>query len=333
MKILITGASGFIGAHCARVLAISGHELYCIDNYSDYYSVELKEKRVESLLQPLHINVERLDLNEVTNVRKIINQFKPDTVLHLAAQAGVRIPIAESGKYISSNLSGFGNVFIESIAFGVSNFLYASSSSVYGNGAQPPYVETELVLEPTSFYGATKLANEKLAFSMRNVSGTKIRGLRFFTVYGPWGRPDMAYFRIIDSILNDKKFELYGDGSTKRDFTFIDDTVQCVVKLINDLDNKGKSFNDLVNIGGGSPKSMSDLMHEIELISRKKLKVSQEERFNGDAMLTVSDDSYLKELIGFSPRIAIADGMREVFQWAENPNVRSELSKWVESTK
>jgi UDP-glucuronate 4-epimerase len=152
-------------------------------------------------------------------------------------------------------------------------------------------------------------------------------------VYGPWGRPDMAYFRIIDSILNDKEFELYGDGSTKRDFTFIDDTVQCVVKLINDLDNKEKSFNDLVNIGGGSPKSMSDLVHEIELISGKKLKVSQKERFNGDATLTVSDDSYLKELIEFSPRIAIADGMREVFQWAENPNVRSELSNWVESTK
>ena len=197
MKILVTGAAGFIGSALAQRLVGAGHQVTAIDNFSDYYDVNLKKLRVKSLLEPVGLQVTNLDISRPNEVAALIASIKPEVVINLAAQAGVRLGLSESHKYVESNLIGFSNVLIATIENKVPFFLYASSSSVYGDKASIPYKESETNLHPNSFYGATKLANELLTPTLVRNSSTAARGLRFFTVYGPWGRPDIqCSFRI-----------------------------------------------------------------------------------------------------------------------------------------
>ena len=223
MRVLVTGAAGFIGSAVSSSLHRAGYEVLGVDSFSDYYSVDLKKARVTHFLEKSGIIFKHIDISNYDEINKVVEEFKPESIINLAAQAGVRLKMNDFGKYIESNVTGYTNIARASLNNGVKNFMYASSSSVYGNTASLPYSESEESLHPTSYYGSTKRFNELVTPIMFNNSDVRVRGLRFFTVYGPWGRPDMAYFRMIANLYAGTPFQLFGNGEIERDFTFIDD--------------------------------------------------------------------------------------------------------------
>ena len=330
MTVVVTGGLGFIGAHVASALADSGEEVIIIDSLTDYYSVDLKLKRKYHLLGKVPSkNFVNFDLVDRLSLSKLLEEVKPRTLIHLAAQAGVRLPIASTHKYVDSNLTGFSNVLQCVVEQEVPNFLYASSSSVYGDSTQVPYREDAVGLSPISFYGATKLSNEILAKALTTGSHTRSRGMRFFTVYGPWGRPDMAYFRLGASVLTDYIFHRYGDGSVRRDFTYVEDTVKGILMLRDQLKNEIPGFSDIVNLGGGNPHSLNDLISELEQISGKRIQIANETKAMGDVLQTVADSSYLQQLTGFAPSITLNEGVSKFYKWASEKENRDLLKNWI----
>ena len=331
MRILVTGAAGFIGSSLCKKLHFLGHTVTAIDNFSDYYDITLKQLRVKELLTPLEIEVLNLDICDSIAIEKIIKSIKPDLLIHLAAQAGVRLKVNESHKYVESNLVGFSNILISTVENKVPYFLYASSSSVYGDRASIPYKESENNLHPNSFYGGTKLTNEILTSTLVANSETVARGLRFFTVYGPWGRPDMAYFRMLANTLVNSKLKIYGDGSVERDFTFIDDATNAIELLIDELQIHPKGYSDVVNVGGGHPVSINKLIEVVEKISNKQLVFEKYDRNLTDVSKTMADASKLFRLTGYRPKTEIETGILETFKWASKKNTLVNLQKWIES--
>jgi len=333
MKILITGAAGFIGSALCQKLAINGHNVVAADNFSTYYDVSLKRARVNELLKPLKIDVIDLDISNDVKVDSMITECRLDIVINLAAQAGVRLPIQDTDKYVESNLVGFSNILRSTVANKVPYFLYASSSSVYGNKAAIPYTESEQNLHPASFYGATKLANELLTPTLVQNSATVARGLRFFTVYGPWGRPDMAYFRMIANTVSGSEFNFFGDGSVERDFTYIEDAVNSVVALIDELKTRKPGYSDVVNLGGGRPLSMNYLLQTVSKISKKEVRFNRQISNVNDAIKTMSDSTYIQSLIGSKPSIKLEDGIEKTIRWAMREDIAPNLNSWVNSVK
>jgi UDP-glucuronate 4-epimerase len=329
MTVLVTGAAGFIGFNLCRRLAKEGHEVIAVDSISDYYSTDLKELRLQALLKNSNVTFERIDLVERADVDSLVESTKPQTVIHLAAQAGVRLPESQFYKYVDSNLTGFSNILNSAVESKVPNFLYASSSSVYGNSEKYPFSESDSNLCPISFYGATKLSNEILAASRVRGSSTRVRGLRFFTVYGPWGRPDMAYFRIASSLISGTEFKLFGNGSIRRDFTFIDDVIESVFRLSAELNQHPIGYSDIVNVGGGKPASLLELIQAFEQITHKNLNLKKMDSFPGDVKETISDTSYQKSIIGFVPKIDLTVGATKFLEWALEPGVARHLDEWV----
>lgn len=333
MKYLITGAAGFIGSSISNSLAIDGNSVVGIDNFSDYYSKELKKVRVEKLLSLAGVKFIENDISEFMSINQIFQKEKPDFVIHLAAQAGVRIPLNQNQKYVKANLLGFSNVLQSVVEFEVPNFIYASSSSVYGDLAKIPYSETDFNLKPNSFYGATKLSNELLTPTLIRGSKTKARGIRFFTVYGPWGRPDMAYFRVLTSALTDSQFNLFGDGNIQRDFTYIDDVTSMVKKLSENLKLQKSGFSDVVNIGGGRPLSINYLIEEIEKITKKQITIKTFQMNNSDSIKTMADSTYLESLIGNQQFTTLENGIRKFNAWCASPDILMQLNDWVDSSR
>ena len=333
MRILVTGAAGFIGSAICEQLVLSDHNVTAVVNFSDYYDVSLKHLRVKELLNPVNLEVLNLDICDQVKVEKIIASSSPEIVIHLAAQAGVRLGVSDSRKYVDSNLVGFSNVLISAIENKIPKFLYASSSSVYGDKADIPYRESELNLHPNSFYGRTKLANELLVPTLVKNSETTARGLRFFTVYGPWGRPDMAYFRMIANVIAGAEFKFFGDGSIERDFTFISDAVRSVINLTLELERRKPGFSDVVNLGGGRPLSMNYLMEVVGSLTGKKVSFERFETNLNDARKTMSEASYIQNLIGSKPSTKLEDGISKTIEWASRNEISANLDKWVKSVK
>jgi UDP-glucuronate 4-epimerase len=333
MKILITGAAGFIGSALCQKLANIGHNVTATDNFSTYYDVSLKRARVNELLKPLKIDVIDLDISDNVKVDSLITDSSLDVVINLAAQAGVRLPIQDTDKYVVSNLEGFSNILRSTVTNKVPYFLYASSSSVYGNKAAIPYTESEQNLHPASFYGATKLANELLTPTLVQNSATVARGLRFFTVYGPWGRPDMAYFRMIANTVSGSEFNFFGDGSVERDFTYIEDAVNSVVALIDELKTRKPGYSDVVNLGGGRPLSMNYLLQTVSQISKKEVRFNRQNSNANDVTKTMSDSTYIQSLIGSKPSIKLEDGIEKTIRWAIREDIAPNLNNWVNSVK
>jgi len=329
MQYLITGAAGFIGSFLCHKLAKDGNKIIAIDNFSNYYDVGLKNNRVKELLDPLNIDVINLDIVDDTKFDNLVSKSKPDVVINLAAQAGVRLPLKETDKYVNSNLVGFSNVLRSTVNNKVPHFLYASSSSVYGDKAAIPYVESEQNLHPNSFYGATKLANELLTPTLIQNSSTAARGLRFFTVYGPWGRPDMAYFRMIANVVSGSEFNFYGDGSVERDFTFIDDAVNSIMALTTELQKRKPGYSDVVNLGGGRPLSMNYLLQTVSTISKNEVKFNRLNSNSNDAKKTMSDPKYIESLIGSKPNTKLEDGIAKTIKWALREDISLNLNDWV----
>jgi UDP-glucuronate 4-epimerase len=333
MQYLITGAAGFIGSFLCHKLAKEGNKIIAIDNFSNYYDVGLKNTRVKELLEPFNIDVINLDIMDDTKFDNLVSKSKPDIVINLAAQAGVRLPLTETDKYVNSNLVGFSNVLRSTVNNKVHFFLYASSSSVYGDMAAIPYTESEQNLHPKSFYGATKLANELLTPTLIQNSSTAARGLRFFTVYGPWGRPDMAYFRMIANVISGAEFNFFGDGSVERDFTFIDDAVNSVMELTAELQKRKSGYSDVVNLGGGRPLSMNYLLQTVSSISKNEVKFNRLNSNTNDAKKTMSDSKYIESLIDIKPSTKLEDGIATTIKWAMREDVASNLNNWVKSVQ
>ena len=333
MKYLVTGAAGFIGSHLCQRLATEGNEVIAIDNFSDYYDINLKKLRVEKLLTPLQVKVLSVDISDKNAIDELITSSKPQVVINLAAQAGVRLPTDQIHKYVNSNLVGFSNVLQSTVSNKIPYFLYASSSSVYGDQAAIPYTESEQKLHPNSFYGATKLANELLTPTLIKNSSTIARGLRFFTVYGPWGRPDMAYFRMIANVVSGSEFNFFGDGSVERDFTYIDDAVNSVIELSKELEKKKPGYSDVVNLGGGRPLSMNYLLENINKISKAEVKFNRQSSNANDAKKTMSDSKYIQSLIGSKPETKLEDGINKTYQWALQSDISAQLNNWVKSVQ
>ena len=329
----MTGAAGFIGSHLCRELSLQANEVIAIDNLSDYYDTSLKKARIKNLLDSKGISFSELDICNRSALNALIKESRPEVVVNLAAQAGVRLPLSQVYKYVENNLVGFSNVLQSTVSNKVPYFLYASSSSVYGDQAAIPYTESEQKLHPNSFYGATKLANELLTPTLVKNSATIARGLRFFTVYGPWGRPDMAYFRMIANVVSGSEFNFFGDGSVERDFTYIDDAVNSVIGLSEELEKKKPGYSDVVNLGGGRPLSMSYLLENINKVSKAEVKFNRQSSNSNDAKKTMSDSKYIQSLIGSKPETKLEDGINKTYQWALQSDISAQLNNWVKSVQ
>jgi UDP-glucuronate 4-epimerase len=333
MKVFVTGCAGFIGNAVAERLLLNGNEVVGLDSLSDYYSKDLKLFRIKRNSNNANFKFVHGDICDQKTINEIFSEHKFDVVLHLAAQAGVRLPLEKSSIYIDSNIQGFLNIMRGSIESKVSKFLYASSSSVYGDEAEIPYVEHEKNLNPNSIYGLTKLADEKIAQILSRSTGIKSRGLRFFTVYGPLGRPDMAYFRLIACALTGIHFNLNGDGSVKRDFTFIDDIVNSIMLLESELDERAAGFSDVVNIGGGNPVSISYLINKIEQLTNRRISINQLPENPSDVKETCANFSYLYSLTKQKPNVLFDDGILQTLIWATSCEIQAQIKSWTESVR
>jgi UDP-glucuronate 4-epimerase len=315
-KILVTGVAGFIGFHTARRLCRDGHQVIGIDNLNGYYSVELKQARLAQLTGIRNFQFQRMDLADKPALLELFAEHRFDQVVHLAAQAGVRYSIDSPDTYAQSNLVGFLNVLEACRAHVPAHLIYASSSSVYGLNDQLPYATSDSVERPMSFYAATKRANELMAHSYSHLYGIPTTGLRFFTVYGPWGRPDMALFKFTEAILNRRSIDVYNDGAMSRDFTYIDDIVESIARLIP-LPPEAQigARNKVYNIGFGSPVKLLDFVECIE----DTLNIRAIKNFMpmqpGDVLNTWADTRELEQRIGFRPQITLGTGVPSFIDW------------------
>ena len=328
--ILVTGGAGFIGYHLISALSLE-HVVISIDSFSDYYSPELKQLRVKNLKTSTDVSVTQLDMRNHNELLHYMQKFNIETVIHLAAQPGVRLPANRFSNYVDSNIVAFENLLQACVQFDVKNVIFASSSSVYGNHAKIPLSENEVMLRPQSYYGATKLSNEITARVIAERYGMKIFGLRFFTVYGPWGRPDMAYTRVISSLINDDEFELFGDGSVVRDFTFVADVVESIKQLSKLLPKQIEGSFDIFNIGGGKPISLKRMIEVCESQLGRLLKTVIKSSNPNDVRETNADWLKLEGYCGNIPKTTLADGLRMTIDWALEPEIKLNLRKWIHS--
>lgn len=331
-QILVTGGAGFIGSHVTLELLERGYQVVSVDSLTDYYSTELKRLRIGQMGSRNYFKFEEADVSNFAEVEALFSNYRFDGVIHLAAQAGVRLPFSQTQRYIDSNIFGFYNVLRKSIESNVENFVYASSSSVYGDLSPLPYSESSTLLSPKSFYGATKLNNEQSARILAAGRDISTRGLRFFTVYGPWGRPDMAYFRLMAAALGKHSFQMFGDGTIERDFTYILDVVQTTVDLYENMTKSNSRRNDVVNIGGHRPLSMNFLVKLVQEVSGSNFKVSLEQGNQSDSQKTVADNTYLKSLIGDRNFTPLEVGIRNFHSWMAQPDIVTQVASWIKSS-
>ncbi len=328
MKILITGAAGFIGYHLSTLLLNQSHQVIGIDNMNDYYDVKLKEGRLNLLEQHPNFTFYTMDLKDKSSIDGLFEQNKPDYVVNLAAQAGVRYSITNPYAYVDSNLIGFVNILEACRNHPVKHLLYASSSSVYGGNKVSPFSTNHNVDHPVSLYAATKKANELMAHTYSHLYGIPTTGLRFFTVYGPWGRPDMAYFSFTEDILADRSIKVFNHGKMERDFTYVEDIVEGISKLLPLAPQPNAEWNEedcdvsssfapykIYNIGNNQPVQLEKFISVLEdQLGKKAVKVYMEMQ-PGDVLKTFADVSDLEKVIGFKPSTTIEEGLGKFVEW------------------
>ena len=321
MKILLTGAAGFIGMATAQRLLARGDQVVGLDNLNDYYAVSLKQDRLAQLQPHANFSFRRLDVADRAGMAALFETERFDRVVHLAAQAGVRYSLKNPNAYIDSNVVGYMNVLEGCRHTSVQHLVYASSSSVYGGNTKMPFAEADRVDRPISLYAATKKANELMAYTYGHLYGLPTTGLRFFTVYGPWGRPDMALFLFTKAILEGRPIDVYNHGRMRRDFTYIDDIVEGVVRVLDRVPEvasaagNGQPPQRVFNIGNHEPVPLLDFIACVEdalgLQAQKNLLPLQD----GDVPDTYADVDALRDWVGFTPSMPVATGVRRFVDW------------------
>ncbi len=330
MKIIVTGSSGFIGFHVSKKLLESGKKVHGVDSMNNYYDVNLKKARLKILKKYKNFSFSKTKIENKKNLDKAFKKFKPAIVIHLAAQAGVRYSIEKPRVYLNSNITGTYNVIEISKKLNVKHLIMASSSSVYGANKKIPFKEIDKTETQMSIYAATKKSNESMAHAYSNIWKVPITMVRFFTVYGPWGRPDMALFKFTKGILNNKKIDIYNNGKMYRDFTYIDDIVSGINLLIKKVPNTkqlGKYKNDslspiapfrILNIGNTKKVYLLDFIKEIEKVLGKKAKRNYMPLQKGDVKQTLSNTNLLKKITRYNPKTNFKTGIRKFLDWYLN---------------
>ena len=326
MKVLVTGAAGFIGNEVSIRLAEQGHDVVGVDNLNDYYDVQLKHDRLARLKGFANFSFVKMGIEDRSALNELATEHVFDQIIHLAAQAGVRHSIENPAAYIDSNLVGFGNILELARTQKVQHLVYASSSSVYGENEKQPFSEHDPVDHPVSLYAATKKSNEVMAHSYSHLYDIPTTGLRFFTVYGPWGRPDMAPFLFSRAILEGKPIKVFNHGKMERDFTYIDDIVDGVLKTAQvppsrstkpEIDSPASSDApyQVFNIGNSKPVKLMDFIEEIENAAGKPAEKIFMDMQPGDVPITYADISRLREKTGYQPNTDIQTGFDAVVAW------------------
>jgi UDP-glucuronate 4-epimerase len=328
MNILVTGAAGFIGSSLAHRLLDRGDTVVGLDNLSDYYDVRLKEARLERLTAKAGFRFERLDIASRDRMGSLFSLNKLDAVVHLAAQAGVRYSLTNPHAYVDANIVGFLNILEGARHYGAKHLIFASSSSVYGANGKLPFSEHDNVDHPVSMYAATKKSNELMAHSYAHLYGLRCTGLRFFTVYGPWGRPDMALFLFTKGILSGRPIPVFNQGNMVRDFTYVDDIVEGVVRLIDRPAAPNPSWRPeapdpatssapyrIYNIGNNRPVKLLRYIEVLEQVLGRKAVLDLQPMQKGDVPATIADVSALQEAVGYRPGTPIEVGVPRFVEW------------------
>lgn len=330
MTILITGVAGFIGMQCGLSILKENKDVIGLDNINDYYDQNLKLSRIKLLKKYPNFIFRKISIENFNDLNKLFKKFKPKIVLHLAAQAGVRYSLKNPFAYIDSNVKGFMSILECCKIYNIDHLIYASSSSVYGGNTKHPYSESDNVDKPINIYAATKKSNELMAHSYSHLYNLPTTGLRFFTVYGPWGRPDMALYKFTEAIYKNKEIDVYNNGKMTRDFTYIDDVVDCIKKIIEkspliSLSKKDNSKPDIhkvpykiFNIGNNKPEDLNKYINAIEVSLNKTAKINLCPMQPGDIQKTHSDTSLIYEWIKFRPSTNINDGVKKFVSWYLN---------------
>lgn len=328
-RVFITGTAGFIGFHLARLLLDEGHIVCGLDAMTDYYDVTLKQRRHQMLLQYPNFQAHEIRLEDANAVMRIINEFKPTTIVHLAAQAGVRYSLENPRAYLESNIIGTFNVMEAARELGVEHLLMASTSSVYGANEEMPFIETEKADTQLTFYAATKKANESMAHSYAHLWNIPTTMFRFFTVYGPFGRPDLALFKFVDAMLDGREIDIYNHGDMYRDFTYVEDLVRGIRLLIDAAPIRPENADEIeegdnlspvapyriVNIGNSEKVRLLDFIEAIEGELGIKAKRNYMEMQKGDVPATWADANLLKKLTGYQPQTDIREGIAQFVAW------------------
>jgi UDP-glucuronate 4-epimerase len=309
MNILLTGGAGFIGSWTVEELLKLGHRIFCIDNFNDYYDPKQKEANVKPFLNNPNFKLYRIDIRDYETLKKIFLENKVDKIIHLAAMAGVRNSILNPKLYYDVNINGTLNVLELAKEFNIKNVVFASSSSVYGNNKKIPFSETDNVDNPISPYAASKKGGELLCYTYHHLYNMNVVCLRFFTVYGPRGRPDMAPYKFTKLIMEGKPIEVYGDGTTKRDYTYVTDIVSGIISA---LDIKGY---EIINLGNNNPIELKYFISIIEKNTKIKAKQVKKPMQPGDVNITYADIRKAKKLLKYNPKVPIEEGLKRLVEW------------------
>jgi UDP-glucuronate 4-epimerase len=328
MKVLITGAAGFIGMHCALRLLDRGDEVVGVDDLNDYYDVTLKQARLDRLTSYANFDFIRASIEDKTAMDDLFARHRPQRVINLAAQAGVRYSLENPHAYVDANLQGFMNILEGCRHHDVAHLVYASSSSVYGGNTTMPFSESHSVDHPVSLYAATKKANELMAHTYSHLYGLPVSGLRFFTVYGPWGRPDMALFKFAKAMRDGQPIDVYNHGRMVRDFTYIDDIVEGVIRVLDKVATPDPAFDPAVpnpgtaavpyrlfNIGNGQPTPLMDYIAALEKALGATAKKNMMDMQPGDVPATSADTAALRDWVGFAPDTPVEVGVARFVEW------------------
>lgn len=327
-KILVTGAAGFIGMHTCKALLNAGEQVVGLDNLNDYYSVQLKRDRLAQLTPESNFEFSELDLANAAGMKALFEEHRFERVINLAAQAGVRYSLTNPQAYVDSNLVGFTNILECCRHFDVGHLIYASSSSVYGSNKKQPFSVDDSVDHPVSLYAASKKANELLAHTYSHLFELPTTGLRFFTVYGPWGRPDMALYLFTKAIFDGEPINVFNHGKMRRDFTYVDDIVEALVRLVDHVAAPNPAYDPLkpdpatsycpyrvYNIGNNQPVELSHFISVLENELGKKAEKNMMPLQPGDVVETYADVSALSAAVDFKPSTPIEEGIRKFAQW------------------
>ena len=309
-KICITGCAGFIGMHLCEKLISLGYEVIGLDNLNDYYDVNLKLRRLSRLKNKPSFNFVKIDITNLKALKDVFKKYKPEKVVNLAAQAGVRYSLINPHLYIQSNIVGFTNILECCRDYNIEGLIYASSSSVYGGNKKIPFSEKDNVDSPISIYAASKKSNELMAYSYNHLFRLRSTGLRFFTVYGPWGRPDMAMYIFAEKIMNNEPIKVFNQGQMKRDFTFIDDIIDGIISSI-----KNNYDCEVFNLGNNKSVNLMDVVSFIEKKIGKKAIVEFEPIQPGDVEKTFADIDKAKRKLGYNPNTNVEEGIGNFIDW------------------